>query len=158
MSKVAEVAGMREFTAFLRQFPGTMQRKVLRTALGKGAGPVMKATRKEARKVARNPLTPGYKRTSGKHLYSTVKKRAKTYAKGGVVFVTAGFAWKGGRHGLLVEEGHKTKGGGMTRKRPMLKSAWEQTKRRCLSIVVREGIKKTEIEAVKLAKKTGVKK
>ena len=158
MSKVAEVTGTREFTTFLRQFPGTMQRKVLRTALSKGAGPVMKATRKEARKVARNPFTPGYKRTSGKHLYATVRKRAKTYTKGGVVFVTAGFAWKGGRHGLLVEEGHKTKGGGMTRKRPMLKPAWEQSKRRCLSIVVREGIKKTAREAVKLAKKTGLKK
>lgn len=159
MSKATKVTGMREFTAFLRRFPVTMQRKVLRTALSKAANPVVKQTRREARRVARNPLTPGYKRTSGKHLYSSVGRRAKTYAKAGVVFVAAGFMNKKvGNRGLWVEEGHKTKTGGMTRKRPMLKPAWEQNKRRCLGIVVREGKKKTEIEAVKLAKKTGLKK
>lgn len=110
---LTQVAGLKSLELFLKMLPQNIQRRVIRKALRKAAVPIVKQTRKEARKVAKSPFTPGYKRKKGKHLYASVGTRLKTYTKGGVVFLAAGFMHReGGYHGHLVEEGHRIVTGG----------------------------------------------
>ena len=180
----ATIAGAAELVKMLTQLGPRIERKITRGAMTMAATPVVRQIKANAKGM----VAGGAKRKHGKpHLYQTIGKRTKTYAKKGVVYVAVGPLYKlGGYHGHLVEFGHRiVKGGsiarisgkqrgsapkaknptrtgqgkasGIVRPHPFERPAWEATKQQALNVVVSEHQRRVEIEAKKLAIECGCK-
>lgn len=95
-----EVTGLKETMRALKLLPERVQRKVMRSAVGKACTPVVKAARKLIPKGdGQNPDG-----TTRKHLKDTVTKKVKTYKNGNVTGIIGPRA-KAAPHDRLVDEG-----------------------------------------------------
>ena len=92
------------------------------------------ALRKQGRRLndaARPKIPLGVERTGRKegkrHLRDTLTTTGMKWATPDVVYVVAGPGYPSGAHSHLVEFGHRTQGGGMTRAFPFMRAAAAET-------------------------------
>lgn len=108
-----KIEGIEELNKTLEQLGARMERKITRQALSKASTDFVRVARSNAKKILADAMKKGYRRKKGEHLYKTLTKRVKTYAKNGVVFCAAGPAGSGrAPHKHLVEFGHRIVTGG----------------------------------------------
>lgn len=93
------VLGAEELRYVLKELGPKLDKKLSAKALRKGASPILKAARKNARKLG----------TRGeRQLAKSMGIRIKRYTARGITYAAVGPRWPQGAHGHLVEFGHRT--------------------------------------------------
>lgn len=109
------VEGLDSVLELFRDLPPNVIGKLVKPAM-KEAGNLLKGELyRRAKQQLAGAEGRGYRRKKpGPHLSDTTKTRAKTYRKGGTLFVAIGFSRidGGGYHAHLVEYGHRSVKGG----------------------------------------------
>jgi len=121
-----DLQGDKELRRLLGQLGPRIARKVTRGAMNKAATPIVRAAKRNARKLG----TRG-----GRQLAKSIGKRAKTYTAQGVVFVAVGPRFPLGAHGHLVEYGHRVAAAGSGTLKRIHKAGSSKTRKASVSKV-----------------------
>ena len=144
--------GDKQLIANLNALPDRVYRKIVRQSIGRATTPMKKAMKREAKK--RRSTT----RTSGQHLFQTLKTRIRTYKANSTILAVVGPKHPEGAHGHLVEWGHRIvahggqSSGGRTRAFNWMLTAYNATKGQSLAILQRELVSKVETSAAELGR------